>query len=403
MSVDAVEQPQEMIHLLPTNIAEEIDPDTARDWVHYSDALAPFDQKVLFDRGNGPEEVVLVDALNRRSVDSNNQKLSTPVVVLEKAGGERETVPAADYLRWTNFDSKAFREWAADHGNERGFLPIPEPQVTQLGDLAVSASVKDNPPKAENYDRLFIVDEEEELKAANMSPQERQALIEQAAVRAPGLYEVLAGVKKDNAGKYRPNSGQSKAIIEALAMSGGISEALLGDETVQRGITRARDLVRSDSAAGYLRKLYFVSEGAVNPLKAASKRVNVTLEGSEITVPSAMIVGAANFGSWLGRGYDGTGEVAYRGSGISHRSSQEQIMDYATRDTQLPQFDDLDLFLTEKGIFAFSNNAHRAAAAKLRGESVRASSFNLYDSRGNLNPEITATLEEMSSTVSQAI
>ena len=81
----------------------------------------------------------------------------------------------------------------------------------------------------------------------------------------------------------------------------------------------------------------------------------------------------------MGRGIEGGEEVADRQTGVQ-RSSLETIFNYASRETQLPGIEsdgDLAIILTEKGPILLATNAHRIAAAKLRGEPLRVTNFDI--------------------------
>lgn len=220
--------------------------------------------------------------------------------------------------------------------------------------------------------------------------------IQSAAVRRPGLQELILAINKDLAGMHRPDADQSKAIVEALSALGGVSEEQPSSESVDEGINRAKRLVESDQAKSVLRRLPFTDGDELILLRDNAKRITMTLDGSTLTVPASSIVGAGGFKSWLGRGDEGSGGVAADRQEIKATiASVDKVLDYATRDTELPIVNDVELYVTEKGVFAYARNSHRAGAAKLRNESLRASSFKLYDLRNAVNPDVTRRIESI--------
>lgn len=78
-------------------------------------------------------------------------------------------------------------------------------------------------------------------------------------------------------------------------------------------------------------------------------------------MPTHMFLGTLNFNSWEGRA---------PGHLKDGKSSREVIEDYASRETEIPGVDQgVDLFLGDEGeVFAYSHNAHRVAAARLKGQ-----------------------------------
>jgi hypothetical protein len=85
-----------------------------------------------------------------------------------------------------------------------------------------------------------------------------------------------------------------------------------------------------------------------------------TSAGSEIELPTAMFVSAEGFESWQGRNESNQKDG---------QSSSETIQDYASRDTQAPPLSDVAGYLLPDGrLFFKSNNSHRIAAARLRGD-----------------------------------
>ncbi len=92
-------------------------------------------------------------------------------------------------------------------------------------------------------------------------------------------------------------------------------------------------------------------------------RPSVIIDASSkpIEVPLSSIVSAVGFQSWEnGRG-DGIGK--------DNKSSSETIKDYASRPTEIPPLDNaVALILPNGEVVIMSENSHRVAAAKLRGQ-----------------------------------
>jgi hypothetical protein len=104
-------------------------------------------------------------------------------------------------------------------------------------------------------------------------------------------------------------------------------------------------------------------------------------------VDPTKIIGAVGFDAWTGRGYQGQGSVSRRDGPSGTRQSILQIEDYATRKTKLPVLGadgGIAIIRANDGVFAFSHNAHRAAAAKLRNEALATTSLEIFEFNGNL-------------------
>lgn len=89
------------------------------------------------------------------------------------------------------------------------------------------------------------------------------------------------------------------------------------------------------------------------------------------------IRGANTLRSWMGRGYKGREKIKEPQTG-AEMPSVELICDYASRLSPIPPVT-LDVFMTpDRKIVHLSQDAHRAAAAKLRGEPLAATGFHFY-------------------------
>lgn len=105
----------------------------------------------------------------------------------------------------------------------------------------------------------------------------------------------------------------------------------------------------------------FIDRDALYGRRRNENPIKITFDGT-VDWPLDTIVSAQNFVSWEeGRG---------RGVFKDKKASSEVIDDYAGRETNLPPIDmGLEVYLTDDGrIFAASNNSHRVAAAKKRGQ-----------------------------------
>lgn len=161
----------------------------------------------------------------------------------------------------------------------------------------------------------------------------------------------------------------------------GISGSEQSEETLELNIYNARSLVENGEAERILQEHPFVDEYALKRNKPHDQvESTLIIDFPEpINISWARLDGAASFDSWLGRGVNGTGEVASRGTG-PNRTSIDAIVDYATRDTLLPPID-VQLYLTDDKIYLFAENSHTAAAAILRQENLKCKWLRVTDVR----------------------
>lgn len=148
---------------------------------------------------------------------------------------------------------------------------------------------------------------------------------------------------------------------------------------IRSGITRACQLQEAKTFGDRLFSFEFLSESRCKRIIGDIPATNVWLEKPLYANPDK-IRGAVSFTSWMGRGQYGQGDVAIR-ERPGKRSSFEQIMDYATRESQLPYLSNdggLNLIITHDDAFFFSSNAHRAAAAKIRQEPLGFRRLSIY-------------------------
>lgn len=105
----------------------------------------------------------------------------------------------------------------------------------------------------------------------------------------------------------------------------------------------------------------FVSnEAFVAAIDAQKPVISIDATERPIQFPLSAVVSAVGFESWeTGRG---------GGAKKDGRSSREVIEDYAARDTEIPPIDVRALILPDGRVVLMTENAHRVAAAKLRGQ-----------------------------------
>lgn len=150
---------------------------------------------------------------------------------------------------------------------------------------------------------------------------------------------------------------------------------------IASGIQTARILNETGAINEMLSRMEFISESKFKRIIGDKPAVNAWLSEPLYANPTR-ILGAESFQSWQGRGYQGSELVDIR-EHRGKRASNEQIMDYATRDTQLPYLSNdggINLVLRGGYSFLFSSNAHRAAAAKLRNEPLGFRRLSIYTS-----------------------
>ena len=249
------------------------------------------------------------------------------------------------------------------------------------------ANLHDQSFEGGTYDYLFE-DSSNDTWDSLTDDERRQVtnqLIEKAAVRNPKLFELIGTAPRDSTGNYIFDEQSSKELIQSLKEY-GIETGSLSDETIAHGVQEARDIVERGDAIVFLQgDTKFIDNSQMRRLRGDNpKDYRLDLKAVGMIDPY-LIKGVEGFDSWAGRGHNGGGEVAVRdgNTGLSTRSSIAQISDYATRDTQLPRMDflALDLILTDDGPVYYATNAHRVAAARLRGEKLRFDSINITDAR----------------------
>ncbi|MDB5185782.1 MAG: hypothetical protein JWL85_305 [Candidatus Saccharibacteria bacterium] len=176
------------------------------------------------------------------------------------------------------------------------------------------------------------------------------------------------------------------AFAELLSHYGVLAERP-NEASIASGIEHARRVAEEGRVGTELVAKPFMATDTLRWIYGGDVRPIMVHMESELYANPDKLLSAETFDSWMGRGVRGEAEVAHRQK-QNRPKSIEQITDYATRDTQLPPFDNLglDLIMGDEGAFLVARNSHRAAAAKLRNEPLRFSSVAVYDMR-TPNPE----------------
>ena len=186
--------------------------------------------------------------------------------------------------------------------------------------------------------------------------------------QTPEITLIIENCPRDTTGMYEV--GQDRLVqLEHWMNRLGVLQSEPVASQIAVGATHARELFEAGLIDSSLSGMDFISENRFKSIIRDKSPVNLWLEKPLYAKPE-MIFGAVSFASWLGRGYEGSGQVNIR-ERRGHRTSKEQIIDYATRETQLPYLGNdggLNMVLHEGSAILFSSNAHRAAAAKLRNE-----------------------------------
>jgi hypothetical protein len=329
----------------------------------------------------------LDDAVNKRVTGEDGSIQREPVVIL-RSGEDKQEMPLADFLQMQH---KAM-EKSERIANEAAFSGVVAVEQVVEAPASVPSEEAD---KAEtikeiyasgSYDHLF--DPKFSDLLASLTEKEQAELdqyqIEQAAIRNPKLFEVINKANKDELGNYPFDDTNSELFLRSLRAYGVEGEPE-SEEEIMQGIEHAKAIVDAHDAAGFLqRDTSFMTETQMKELTRGSKNYRIRFKGAA-SIDPMLIKGVGGFDSWAGRGSYGDGSVATRETyhENSTRKSIEQITDYATRDTQLPKMEGfaLNLILTDDGPVYYGTNAHRVAAARLRGEQLRFDSVTIMDAR----------------------
>lgn len=160
----------------------------------------------------------------------------------------------------------------------------------------------------------------------------------------------------------------------------GFSAIAPATEEIREGIHRAKGIVDSGGVEEFLRTQPFVDGEAIKKQISGMSTEVIRFKGPMYVDPS-MVVSAPGFDDWRGRSHTTKAYMDRHGE-PKNANSLEVIADYATRDTQLPSIDfGLNLQITDEGVQISAENAHRVAAAKLRGEPLAFKEISIYDHR----------------------
>jgi hypothetical protein len=186
------------------------------------------------------------------------------------------------------------------------------------------------------------------------------------------LRDYLGRYVPDETGTIGLNPEESEHLGELLGKLGVTGEQPSEKEDAGQAAWVA-DEIQTGVAPSKLHRLAFVGDSKfLSHAKGAEKKeVELT---KPIYIKPEYIISAAGFESWMGRGPNGTQSMTDRQTG-EIRTSMETILDYATRPTAIPSVY-MDVLVRPDGeVLALSNNAHRAAAAKLRAQPLAADSL----------------------------
>lgn len=125
-----------------------------------------------------------------------------------------------------------------------------------------------------------------------------------------------------------------------------------------------------------LRRQTFIDDKKFQSVVSGKTAVHIQLDKAAHISPE-QIAGANGFKSWTGRGEDGQAIMQDRQS-AEIQTSMRTIIDYATKPSPLPPVDISIAIWPDGRTLTLSENAHRAAAAKLRNEPLAAWYFNIY-------------------------
>ena len=198
------------------------------------------------------------------------------------------------------------------------------------------------------------------------------------------LWQLLDSIPPDEYGNKNFNPEQRDEFARSIKHLGVLTEKP-SDESVQKGIERARGLISSGLDRSELSGYSFMANERFRYITEDKPAVRLNWQSDlPLYVRPDKLVGAGTFINWQGRMPGANISWTDKDGQVRTTPSIEAIEDYASRDTPLPQSDFLafDLVITDSEAFVFAGvNGHRSAAAKLRNEPVGVSSLNLYDMR----------------------
>ena len=132
--------------------------------------------------------------------------------------------------------------------------------------------------------------------------------------------------------------------------------------------SKIRPLIESVIANSVTDETKFINDQEfMNLVDETKPTVIVESDDNPIEIPTSALVSAIGFSGWQegrGRGYKGQ-HILKDG-----KLSTEVIHDYATRESDIPNIDATGVILPDGKVVFLAENSHRAAAAKLRGQST---------------------------------
>ncbi len=329
----------------------------------------------VYDRPDQDGNSIKFVKIIKNSADEGKEKLGFPY----------KTIKVSDLLSWQDETE------VVDTNNPKvklGKIVTAQSVESPDEDTSISRAKKLFLSSTEQDDYSYILNGELDELLDGMDSEEIAKFdkwrIEQAAKRPKRLDELLnSAEKRGNNVPYiaKENIDELRNSLEASGVR-DVFEDEPTEASIRGGVERAQDLVARGLAGKELADEPFMGNAEFqNLVNNALSSQQMWLE-LPIYVNPAAINGAEGFDSWEGRGDHGFGEVSDRESNSCNatRRSIDQIIDYATRDTQIkPNSDgELNIFITKDGIRTYTVGSHRAAAAKLRDEPLGYKSVTIY-------------------------
>lgn len=211
--------------------------------------------------------------------------------------------------------------------------------------------------------------------------------VDRTLVAGSALARLLNETEADDT-NFKRFTGEAVSFIEASLRDMGVVVDAPSESDLQTMHERAEQCVESGQTEEFLNKLPFRSMRAVYASlddPSVIKSV-VSWNGDTIYIDSDRITsGGSNFICWSGNPSDPRKSRTTADRKWVDGTSLKAIEEYAARyDTQLPKLEAtaLNIILKKDGVMcAVDHSVHRTAAAKLRGEPLRFSSFVFYDAR----------------------
>lgn len=211
--------------------------------------------------------------------------------------------------------------------------------------------------------------------------------IDQLVSDAPvDLTDFLGGIAEDEYGYKRLQSEQLESFRGALEGLGVLAEKPTQEQT-ELGIAAAQLRVDSGEAVGHLAGIRFMNTTQLRALTndGQAPRTLVSWDKQQpLYVDTEQVRGSSGIPSWQSSDNEPK-SYRNRNGDLVESTSRRVILDYATRDTALSQYEanSLHLIITNEGPVLYSKGgSHRTAAAKLRNnEPLAFSSLLVVDAR----------------------